>query len=217
MESKRESFSFLCSLTSLFKCRGGYSEIFQRETCEMDVMLTVAIQLWGIILFQELYVYRTITRFRTDVSIPFWDAIRKHINPTFYNNKKAHSGLVGENYNNHMKNKTIFKSVCGILAIASLSACSGSAIEGEWVEPIPGMENQVQGVHLQKGGRASSINMATLQYEKWEKKGDKLILSGKSLGNGQTIPFSDTLTVEKLTDSELSLKRGDMTILYKKR
>ena len=116
-----------------------------------------------------------------------------------------------------MKNKTIFKSVCCLLAIASLSACSGSEIEGEWVEPIPGIENQVQGVHLQKGGKASSINMATLQYEKWEKNGDKLILSGKSLGNGQTIPFSDTLTVEKLTDSELSLKSGDMTIHYKRR
>lgn len=73
-----------------------------------------------------------------------------------------------------------------------LTACGGNATEGEWVEPVPDMENQVQGFDLKAGGKASSINMATLQYENWSKDGNMLILSGKSIGNHTTISFSKT-------------------------
>lgn len=97
-----------------------------------------------------------------------------------------------------------------------LTACGGNSIEGKWVEPIPGMESQVQGINLEEGGKASSINMATLQYENWSKNGDMLILSGKSIGNHETISFSDTLIIEKLTKDELTLKKGSLTIHYKK-
>lgn len=102
------------------------------------------------------------------------------------------------------------------MTAVAFTACGGSAIEGDWVEPIPGMENQMQGVSLEKGGKASSINMSTLQYEAWEVKDNNLILSGKSIGNGQTISFSDTLAIENLTDTELTLKKGSMTINYRK-
>ena len=78
------------------------------------------------------------------------------------------------------------------------------------------METQMQGVNLEKGGKASSINMATLQYEKWEKKGNMLILSGKSIGNHETISFTDTLTIEELTENKLTLKKGSLTINYQK-
>ena len=78
------------------------------------------------------------------------------------------------------------------------------------------METQMQGVNLGKGGKASSINMATLQYEKWEKKGNMLILSGKSIGNHETISFTDTLTIEELTENKLTLKKGSLTINYQK-
>lgn len=115
-----------------------------------------------------------------------------------------------------MATKAIFKSVCGLMTVVAFTACSGNGIEGKWVEPVPGMENQMQGVNLEKGGKASSINMATLQYEKWEKKGDKLILSGKSIGNHETSSFTDTLTIEKLTESDLTLKKGSLTINYQK-
>lgn len=97
-----------------------------------------------------------------------------------------------------------------------LTACAGKSPEGKWVEPIPGMEGQVQGVCLEKGGKARSVNSATLLYEKWEQKGDTLILSGKSLGNGVTIDFSDTYLIEKLSDDELILKNEDLTIKYHK-
>ena len=115
-----------------------------------------------------------------------------------------------------MTRKSIFKSVCGFLTVMAFTSCNVNGIEGKWVEPVPGMENQVQGINLEKGGKASSINMATLQFESWEKKDNKLILSGKSIGNNETICFSDTLIIEKLTTEELTLKKGDLIINYNK-
>ena len=101
------------------------------------------------------------------------------------------------------------------IASALVIACSETvSLEGRWVEPIPGMENKIQGIELEKGGQASSINMATLQYEKWEQQGNKLILSGKSIGNGQSGDFTDILTIEKVTDNELVLKKGNLNITY---
>ena len=113
-----------------------------------------------------------------------------------------------------MMTKTLSKVVCGVIATLAFAACTGNSIEGCWVEPVPGMANMEQGVRLEKGGKASSINMATLQYEAWVKEGDKLLLSGQSIGNHQTSVFTDTLTIEKLTDTELVLKRGELTINY---
>ena len=54
-----------------------------------------------------------------------------------------------------------------------LTACNGTDIDGLWVESVPGMDNLIQGFNLEAGGKASSVNMVTLQYETWEKKGDK--------------------------------------------
>ena len=50
------------------------------------------------------------------------------------------------------------------------------------------------GVELHVGGRAQSIDMATLPYASWELQGEpgKLILHGQSIGNGQTIDVTDT-------------------------
>lgn len=104
-----------------------------------------------------------------------------------------------------------------ILAASLLLACNDrqSAMEGSWVTPVPGKEGQVQGFTLQKDGKAASINMATLEYEHWSFDGNNgLILSGRSIGNHQTIPFSDTLTVVKLTPEVLTLRRGDLTMEY---
>ena len=115
-----------------------------------------------------------------------------------------------------MVTKFFFKSVCGLVTVAVFTACSGNGIEGKWIESVPGTENQMQGVNLEKGGKASSINMATLQYEKWEKKGDRLILSGKSIGNHETCSFTDTLKIEKLTGTELTLEKGGLTVNYRK-
>lgn len=115
-----------------------------------------------------------------------------------------------------MKTQSILKTVSALVVFTAFTACNGSGIEGRWVEPVPGMEGQVQGISLEAGGKASSINMATLQFETWQRQGDRLILSGKSIGNGVTIPFTDTLVIDKLSDSEMLLKSGQMTIKYQK-
>lgn len=102
------------------------------------------------------------------------------------------------------------------MAAVLLSACGGKGLEGAWTEPVPGMAGQVQGVRLEKAGKASSINMATLQYERWERRADTLILSGKSIGNHQTISFTDTLLIDELTDSTLTLRRGGQSFRYRR-
>lgn len=116
-----------------------------------------------------------------------------------------------------MQQKQFLKCLCGLIIVAVFTACSGTeSIEGKWVEPVPGMENQMQGINLEKNGKASSINMATLQYEKWEKQGNNLILSGKSIGNHITFSFTDTLTIKSCTNDKLELKKDNLTINYQK-
>lgn len=104
------------------------------------------------------------------------------------------------------------------LFMGLLAACGGNttSIFGAWVEPVPGMEGQVQGVKIEKGGVASSVNMATLVYESWRQEGDKLILTGKSIGNGQTIEVTDTMEIKKLTVDSLILDNQGMEIRYAK-
>lgn len=82
-------------------------------------------------------------------------------------------------------------------------------IVGSWVQPIPGQDG-VQGFTLKEDGSAESVNMATLQYETWKAENEQLYLSGKSIGNGQTIPFTDTLEIKSVTADSLTLnlKRG---------
>lgn len=95
-------------------------------------------------------------------------------------------------------------------AMVTFAACNDTpSVEGAWVEPVPGMEGMTQGVKLEAEGKASSINMATLKYESWSQEGDRLILTGKSIGNGQTIDFADTLTIVSATADSLVLERKD--------
>lgn len=117
-----------------------------------------------------------------------------------------------------MNTKNTFRGL-GVFASAALltACCMGEpTLEGNWVEPIPGMEDQMQGISLEKDGKASSINSATLQYKSWVQQGDTLVLSGQSLGNGQTIDFVDSYKIERLSADELILKSDDLTINYHK-
>lgn len=51
-----------------------------------------------------------------------------------------------------------FAGAAAVMTFA-LASCGGAAVEGTWVEPIPGMAGE-QGFTLEKGGRAESVNMA---------------------------------------------------------
>ena len=100
-------------------------------------------------------------------------------------------------------------------SILLLTACSnGTDLAGKWLQPVPGLPDLEQGFILEKNGKASSVNMATLQYETWKKESDLLILSGKSIGNGQTIAFSDTFAIDKLTADSLVIGKGTLKLKY---
>ena len=108
----------------------------------------------------------------------------------------------------------IFKNLAVSLCTCILFSCSDAAIENSWVQPVPGQPGTRQGFTLKADGSASSINMATLKYERWEREGDLLFLFGTSVGNHRNIAFTDTLTIKKLTSDSLILKKGDMLLRY---
>ena len=83
------------------------------------------------------------------------------------------------------------RDLTAVLGMVALAACNNASIEGSWVEPVPGMPGMQQGFVLDRDGSASSINMATLKYEAWKKVGNRLLLSGTSIGNHQNISFTD--------------------------
>ena len=92
-----------------------------------------------------------------------------------------------------------------------LSACGSEelSIEGKWVEPVPNMPEIKQGFDLEQGGKAKSIGMATLQYDSWKEEDGRLILAGKSIGNHQTIEFTEEYEIVSVDENKLILKNGD--------
>ena len=104
--------------------------------------------------------------------------------------------------------------MAGLSSLGLLACGESESLVGKWTQPVPNMPQMEQGFVLEEGGKASSVNMATLSYEKWEKQNDRLILSGKSIGNRQTIAFSDTFAIEKFTKDSLVLKKGTLRLIY---
>lgn len=103
--------------------------------------------------------------------------------------------------------KSLLAAGCFLL----LASCAGSgheaALPGYWLEVMPVHREYTQGVYLAEDGRAASIGMHTLKYTDWTRQGDQLILRGQSIGNGQTIEFSDTLDIVRLDADTLSLEK----------
>lgn len=96
-----------------------------------------------------------------------------------------------------------------ILAAAALflAACASrqAEITGCWIQPIPGQPGHVQGMQLLPDGRAGSINMRTLLYRHWQLDGNRLTLTGKSIGNGNSSLFTATSTIDRLSRTTLVL------------
>lgn len=91
-----------------------------------------------------------------------------------------------------------------MLALASCNNVQESAsITGNWIEVMPYNTDIVQGVTINPDGTAQSIGMETLLYEKWSLENGRLILSGRSIGNGLTIGFNDTLDIIRHTEDSL--------------
>lgn len=88
---------------------------------------------------------------------------------------------------------------------------------GSWIEPIPGNKKEFQGFTLNSDGTAKSINMATLQYQKWQYKDGKLILTSKSIGNKTSSVGEEVYTVISVNENYLFLKNREIQFIYKKR
>ncbi|WP_212004699.1 lipocalin family protein [Chitinophaga sp. HK235] len=78
-------------------------------------------------------------------------------------------------------------------------------LAGKWTQPIPGQEPAVQGIEIKADGSASSINMHTLIYEKWQLNGDTLLLWNHTTGVKESGAGVDTAVITTLTDSTLTL------------
>lgn len=124
-------------------------------------------------------------------------------------------------------NKFILSGSLLLSAALCFMSCGGNTskqlsdkLTGTWVAPVNGMPGLTEGMKLKDNGIAASVNMATLVYEKWETirvdDKDALVLYGKSIGNGQTIEFADTLQIDKLDATTLTVSSGDYTRTYQK-
>lgn len=105
--------------------------------------------------------------------------------------------------------KTLF-SLLSVVLLLSCNSIDTKSLIGNWIEVMPVNQQYIQGVTLNADGTAQSIGMATLLYEKWKVENNKMIFWGKSVGNGQTIDFSDTLNIVKMTPDSLTLGNGGM-------
>lgn len=104
-----------------------------------------------------------------------------------------------------------------MLLTQACSNCNESLLQGCWTQPVPGISEMEQGICFYEGGKAGLVNMHTLRYETWSIEDSCLILTGHSLGNGQTIAFSDTFSITVLTEDSLVLQKGDFLSSYHKR
>ena len=100
-----------------------------------------------------------------------------------------------------------------VLLTLGMVSCTPSPV-GTWVEITGGTEEQ--GFTLNKDGSASSLNMGYVVFNKWEKDGDLLILKGDYTGMVKRT-FTDTMKIENLSKTELTLSQGGYTVSYIKK
>ena len=82
------------------------------------------------------------------------------------------------------------------------------------MEVLPPETPYEQGMVLNDDGTAESVGMATLKYQGWKKSDNRIILEGESIGNGQTISFSDTLHIVRLVGDTLTVERRNSQLSF---
>ena len=89
---------------------------------------------------------------------------------------------------------------------------------GAWTMPDPINPEKEIGIEIHIEGAALSINMATLVYTSWELQGeaDKILLKGQSIGNGQTIDFTQTGVIAKDAEGRYTLTIEGTETVYTK-
>lgn len=91
---------------------------------------------------------------------------------------------------------------------------SAASLSGCWTQPVPGQPQHIQGMALMPDGRASSINMHTLLYTGWRLDGNRLTLTGKSIGNGNSSLFTMASTIDRLSKTTLILNTDGNREIY---
>lgn len=101
-----------------------------------------------------------------------------------------------------------FLTIISILFLLTSCSNNNDKFIGNWIEENALNNNFIQGISLSPQNKAQSINMATLQYETWEIKDNILTITGKSIGNGQTIEFKDNFTIKEITPTYMVLNKN---------
>ncbi|WP_418992601.1 lipocalin family protein [Alistipes sp.] len=106
----------------------------------------------------------------------------------------------------------------GIAATRVATDPTYSAAVGRWTMADPNDPEAVMGIEIEVEGQAQSINMATLLYNAWKLTGEpnRIELFGQSLGNGQTIDFTQTGLISKGADDSYSLTIEGTDAVYTK-
>ena len=92
-----------------------------------------------------------------------------------------------------------------IAAVADTLHVDAAKLIGMWIQPVAGLDKEMQGFQLRKNGTARSINMYTLVYEKWRLTHDTLLLWNHSEGVKDTSTIVDTTIIKELSDTTLVL------------
>lgn len=88
---------------------------------------------------------------------------------------------------------------------------------GEWVQPNPINEKEMQGFVLRKDGSAESINQATLTYRKWWCNVDSLCLVAESVGNKVSSVDTIRFGLVSVTRNELVLKDRQLVLKFNRK
>lgn len=100
---------------------------------------------------------------------------------------------------------TQFPDTLKAQADTTMAEVDSTLLPGKWMQPVPGIDSILQGIELRKNGKAVSVNMHTLLYDKWELSHDTLILWSHAEGVENAGPAIDTMLVRALNDTALVL------------
>lgn len=94
-----------------------------------------------------------------------------------------------------------------MITTADTVTYNADQLVGKWLQPVPGLDKETQGFLLKKNGKAVSVNMYSLVYDKWLLQHDTLLLWNHTEGahNKDTAATIDTTIIKSLTDTTLVL------------
>ena len=102
----------------------------------------------------------------------------------------------------------IMKKCLFLLIICLLTAAcyrESDVMLGTWIKPAEHNINEKEGFTLKKHGRAASVNLGQLKYEKWHVSDGTLVLSGKDSSTGITVDAQDIYIIRSVDKSLLVL------------